>query len=83
MAGFRPMASSGAIPNGLNGVVPQRMQALVECGWHQEHEIRHSAGHMSTVIQEEIDEHLVLHHMHGQVVGTEQTTVPLSQVVQI
>ena len=75
VAGLRP--SSGAIPNGCGEVVSGRMQALLECGWHQERETRHKAGHMSTVIQEEIDDQLVV----KQVVGTGQAGASVTQVV--
>ena len=78
VAGLRP--SSGAIPNGSSGIVSGRMQTLVECGWHQTPKERHSAAHMSSVIQEEIEEQLVVHH----VVGTAQASAPPTQeVVQI
>jgi len=79
VAGLRP--STSAIPNGGSGVVSQRMQALVECGWHQDPAARPSAPQISAVIQEEIENY----HVLDQVVATGQDSGESSTqvVVQI
>jgi len=79
VAGLRP--STSAIPNGGSGVVSQRMQSLVECGWHQDPAARPSAPQISAVIQEEIENY----HVLDQVVATGQDSGESSTqvVVQI
>ena len=58
VAGLRP--SSGAIPNGCDGVVSKRMQTLVEKSWHLDPETRWSAAEISAVIEKEIIDYQVL-----------------------
>ena len=63
VGGLRP--STGRISDGVGGVVSERMQTLVGCGWHLEPAARPSVADISAVIKEEIVEYQLL----GQVVG--------------
>ena len=54
VGGLRP--STGSIPDGTGAVVSHRLQALVESGWHQDPQIRHPAGHSSTLLLQELEE---------------------------
>ena len=72
VAGLRP--SSGAIPDGCGGFVSERMQVLVESGWHLQPTMRPTAEGIAVVLEEEVIKCAV----GQQLVSTEQECEVLS-----